>query len=204
MAYLPELSGYGPTKSIYLNGDPVPVVQESNKSFVNQPVELTGLKPGQNSIVLKIDVNLKGGFIRPKMELWACCEPLQWKFRGGVEGLDETAIIGRVTNWAEFLGQSWTATGAAPTNQPVFWHTTFDYRPAQRETVGLVTTGLNAGHVWLNGHNLGESPQKVLLYMPECWLKPGANDLVILDVAGAKADQVKLQRYESRQVVHLK
>jgi len=204
VAYLPELSGWGPSKSIFLNGDPIPLVQDSNKSFVNQPLELTGLKPGQNTIALKIDVNQKAGFIRPKMELWACGKLLQWKFRGGVEGLDETAIIGRVTNWAEFLGQSWNPTGAAPANQPVLWHTSFDYHSAQWETIGLVTTGLKAGHVWLNGHNLGECPQKVLLYMPECWLKAGANDLVILDTTGARPDQVKLQRYESRQAACLK
>ena len=46
---------------------------------------------------------------------------------------------------------------------------------------------------------------KVFLWdMPECWLKPGANDLVILDITGAKPDQVKLQRYESRQTVRLR
>jgi beta-galactosidase len=66
-----------------------------------------------------------------------------------------------------------------------------------RQTLGLVTDGLKAGHVWLNGHNLGECPQTVLMYVPECWLKDGNNDLVIFDLYGAKPDQVKLARYES-------
>ena len=52
------------------------------------------------------------------------------------------------------------------------------------QTVGLDTAGLKAGHVWLNGHNLGESPQNYPIYMPECWIKEGANDLVVLDIYG--------------------
>ena len=66
-----------------------------------------------------------------------------------------------------------------------------------RQSIGLITTGLKAGHVWLNGHNLGESPQTYPLYMPECWLKDGDNDLVVFDLYGSKPDQLKLSRYEA-------
>jgi hypothetical protein len=172
---------------------------------MNQAVALD-LKPGANSIVMRITA---GGndhdkrFVRPKMEVWNCNAPLNWKFRGGLDGLDETAVIGRVTNWDAFLGQPWHKDGAPAGNLPILWRTTFEYHPTQWETVGLLTTGLKAGHVWLNGHNLGESPQRVPLYMPECWLKDGVNDLVVLDIWGAKPDQLKLQRYEARQTVML-
>ena len=84
---------------------------------------------------------------------------------------------------------------------PTFWKITFDYHPKNWETIGLVTTGLTDGHVWLNGHNLGESPQLHLMYMPECWLKEGTNSLVILDIAGTRPSQVELNRYEVRQLV---
>ena len=85
---------------------------------------------------------------------------------------------------------------------PTFWKCTFAYHhPAGiTETIGFITTGLKAGHIWLNGHNLGESPQNVPMYMPECWLKDGENDLVVFDLYGSKPDQVQVQRYEVHQV----
>jgi len=200
VAYLPELGDRVVEKSVFINGQAANVAKD-----MNQPLEFGSLlKSGVNSVVLRLTAG--GGdndkrFVRPKMEIWRCNAPLNWKFRGGLEGLDETAVIGRVRNWAEFLGKSWNKDAPVPGNNPVLWRTTFEYHPEQWETVGLLTTGLKAGHVWLNGHNLGECPQKVPLYIPECWLKAGANDLVILDIWGAKPDQVKLQRYEARQTV---
>ena len=82
---------------------------------------------------------------------------------------------------------------------PTFWKCTFTFHktPGSVQTVGLDTTGLQAGHVWLNGHNLGESPQVYPLYMPECWIKDGANDLVVFDLNGSKPNQLKLTRYEA-------
>ena len=41
------------------------------------------------------------------------------------------------------------------------------------------------GVVWINGHNLGRywsiGPTQTM-YLPGCWLKPGANDVVVLDL----------------------
>ena len=197
--YLPELPEHGVTKTLFVNGTSVPVARD-----MNQPVDLgSQLKPGPNSVVMRIEVGEENdqAWVRPQMNLWRCNEPLTWKFRSGLEGLDETAVIGRVTNWAEFLCRPWNKDDAPGNNRPILWRTTFEYHPKQWETVGLITTGLKAGHVWLNGHNLGECPQQVPLYMPEVWLKKGTNDLVVLDIWGAKPDQIKLQRYESRQAI---
>ena len=33
--------------------------------------------------------------------------------------------------------------------------------------------------------------------MPECWLKQGANDLVIFDLYGAKPNELQMTRYEA-------
>jgi beta-galactosidase len=124
-----------------------------------------------------------------------------WYFHGGLAGLNETAIIGRVTNWSDFLShEPWQNGAPVPPNLPTFWKSTFTYHhpTGMRETVGLVTgKGLKTGHVWLNGHNLGECPQKVPVYMPECWLKDGDNNLVIFDLYGSKPDGVRLTRYEA-------
>ena len=47
------------------------------------------------------------------------------------------------------------------------------------------------GVVWVNGHNLGRfwsiGPQQTL-YVPGCWLKEGANEVVILDFFGPRAE----------------
>ncbi len=123
-----------------------------------------------------------------------------WYFHGGLSHLEETPIIGRVTNWSDFLAaQPWQKEEQAAPGLPAFWKTSFAYHPttALRETLGLLTDGLHSGHAWLNGHNLGECPQKVPLYLPECWLKDGGNDLVIFDLYGNKPDTLKLARKEA-------
>ncbi len=123
-----------------------------------------------------------------------------WYFRGGLTDLQETPIVGRVIDWSEFLtSQPWQNGAPSAPNLPAFWKCTFAYHPpaGMRETIGLLTDGLRAGHVWLNGHNLGECPQPIPLYLPECWLNDGNNDLVIFDLYGRKPDQARLIRYEA-------
>jgi beta-galactosidase len=43
------------------------------------------------------------------------------------------------------------------------------------------------GYAWVNGHNLGRywniGPQQTM-YVPGCWLKKGANEIIILDLLG--------------------
>ena len=160
------------------------------------------LVAGKNTVLLEIQSRLGEDTGDLTLSLWhnSPLASAKWYFHGGLDDLDETAVIGRTTNWSEFLkSRPWQANASASPGQPVFWKCTFAYQqPAgMRQTLGLVTDGLKAGHVWLNGHNLGECPQTVLMYMPECWLKDGDNDLVIFDLQGTKPDQVKLARYES-------
>jgi len=171
-------------------------------------VNLTGfLKPGKNSIaiefVTKTNKYVKKVWILPRLELWKAEPPSTWKFRGGLENLQETAVVGRVLNWREFIEKPWNEAEALANELPRFWKTTFKFGSTQREPVGLVTTGLNPGQVWFNGHNLGATPQKVPLYMPECWLKDGDNELVVFAAKGQKPAAVRLERYETRQVVRL-
>ena len=74
-------------------------------------------------------------------------------------------------------------------------------------TARATSSTLTRGFVWLNGHNLGRYPEVSRddsgrgqlvggVYLPECWLKDGPNDLVIFDLDGAKPEQVKFSRYE--------
>lgn len=55
----------------------------------------------------------------------------------------------------------------------------------------LNTEAFGKGQVWVNGHAIGRfwsiGPQQTL-YVPGCWLKKGRNEVVVLDIAGPKAD----------------
>ena len=160
------------------------------------------LVPGKNTVLVLIQSRLGGDTGKLSLALWhnSPLTKATWSFHAGLDDLDETAIIGRVTNWDEFLAhEPWHNGDPTEQGEPTFWKCGFTYHQpeATRQTFGLATDGLKSGHVWLNGHNLGECPQTVLMYMPECWLKDGANDLVVFDMSGSKPDQVKLARYEA-------
>jgi len=79
---------------------------------------------------------------------------------------------------------------------PVFYRTEFMISPPKSSAARVIlrysTLGLSRGTVWLNGHNLGRYPEKTRapgLYLPECWLRQGANSLVVFDEEGASPVQ---------------
>jgi beta-galactosidase len=121
-----------------------------------------------------------------------------WKFRGGLGGMDETAVVGLVKNWTTFLGGTWADTQATK-SWPAFWRGSFK-SPLQDgvfATVGLRTTGLSSGSAWVNGHNLGRFSGNTLLYVPEAWLTAD-NTVVIYDASGSAPTGVKLESIETR------
>lgn len=121
-----------------------------------------------------------------------------WRFRGGLGGMDETSVVGLVKNWTTFLGGTWADTQASK-SWPAFWRGTFKSPLAQGLfiTVGLRTSGLSSGSVWVNGHNIGRFSGNTLLYVPEGWL--GAdNTVVIYDASGNGPSSVKLEYIETR------
>ena len=121
-----------------------------------------------------------------------------WKFRGGLGGMDETAVVGLVKNWTTFLGGTWSDTQTTK-SWPAFWRANFK-NPLPADvfaTVGLNTTGLSSGSVWLNGHNIGRFSGNTLLYMPEAWLTTD-NTVVVYDASGNSPSSVKLSYFETR------
>jgi hypothetical protein len=121
-----------------------------------------------------------------------------WKFRGGLGGMDETSVVGLVKNWSTFLGGTWADTQATK-SWPAFWKGTFK-SPLQAgvfATVGLRTSGLSSGSVWLNGHNVGRFSGNTLLYLPEGWLAAD-NTVVIYDASGSSPTGAKLEYFETR------
>ncbi len=188
-----QRDGPKPKVVVYLNGH----------MLLDRTVDASDLLvAGKNTVLIDIQSHRGGDSGRLGLSLWHN-SPLTratWQFHGGLDDLDETAIIGRVTNWNDFLShRPWQTGDAKLPDQPTFWKCQFVWHktPSAFQTVGLDTAGLKAGHIWLNGHNLGESPQNCPMYMPECWIKEGANDLVVLDIYGKKPDQLKLIRYEA-------
>lgn len=78
---------------------------------------------------------------------------------------------------------------------PSFYRTKFTVSIAKGKTFIWRVDPKNMGHgsVWVNGHNLGRYPEKIDapgLYIPECWLHNGPNDLLIYDEDGKLPSKV--------------
>ena len=95
---------------------------------------------------------------------------------------------------------------------PVFYHATFTTKPPGETGAHPILraqfAGLGRGTMWINGHNLGQYPEKIninRLYVPECWLRDGSNDLMIFDTHGAQPSQVRLEveKEASREVIFI-
>jgi beta-galactosidase len=93
---------------------------------------------------------------------------------------------------------------------PTYYHTAFiipaDYYKDATPILRLSSKGMSRGFAWLNGHNLGRYPDKIPidgLYLPECWLKPGTNDLTVLDEEGnpITPEQLYVELPASRRVI---
>lgn len=55
--------------------------------------------------------------------------------------------------------------------------------PSVRIPWKLIVNATGTGYMWLNGHNIGryweEGPQREF-YLPECWLRPGEKNVIVL------------------------
>lgn len=59
------------------------------------------------------------------------------------------------------------------------------HHPARCTAAPVTTRELGKGHVWINGDHLGRYGQigsQQTLYVPGVWLKPGRNEVVVLEV----------------------
>ncbi len=189
--------------TVFLNGKKV-----GHHSGWGQPFEI-GLNSGWrdhgvNTVeVLVHNTSGAGGIMGPvKFETYAPVPGLrhtavtQWRTHGG---------IGRPVAWHAYDGR-------AP-GVPCFYRTTFQAAPPAKlgnhPILRAGFKGLFGGFMWLNGHNLGRYPDKVMpmgLYLPECWLKKGTNTLMIFDEHGRSPAKVRLvvEKAASRVVLRLK
>ncbi|WP_114938704.1 beta-galactosidase [Mucilaginibacter endophyticus] len=133
---------------------------------------------------------------------------------GGIDQPVKINAIGdatAVTNWQlkggpgdALAAQGWTKADAAKQmkNAPVFYRTTFSLPASNGNTFiwRFDPEGLGHGSVWVNGHNLGRYPEKLdmkSLYIPECWLKPGLNQVVVYDEDGDSINKTRIVAEEA-------
>ena len=148
-------------------------------------------------------------------------------------GLGKVTLTGGITDGVTLTGwrmhggeplpdaAAWKplAAGAAP-GVPSWYQTEFTANPpgpnGPHPVLRVQTSTLTRGEVWLNGHNLGRYPEVSRdnsgggqlvdgVYLPECWLTPGRNVLMIFDEEGAAPAGVKLiiEQAASRRDVYL-
>lgn len=189
---------------VYVNGKQVPHGGRLRGTFAVEVGKL--LTKGTNTIAVLID-SPSGGFQGAPILRFGG-QPIvgQWRFQGGVGGMEETALIGEVANWKELLDAKWSHEEPAGA-KPRFWRC--DFGPVIPKegfyTINLDVHGLSAGNVWLNGHNLGrygfyqkiEAGKPANLYVPECWFGE-TNTLIAFDTKGNSPKSVSLQPIESR------
>jgi beta-galactosidase len=80
---------------------------------------------------------------------------------------------------------------ATETHGPAFWRGTFVVEKPGDTFLDMRTWG--KGVVWINGHGLGRywriGPTQTM-YLPGCWLKAGANEVVVLDLESTEKPMV--------------
>lgn len=117
-----------------------------------------------------------------------------WKMRGGIQ----TA------------GQSWKKETNPTGALPALYRCTFTAAPpaatGPHPILRVDVSSLVRGTVWLNGRNLGRFPDTIPspgIYFPECWLKNGANELIVFDEHGTAPSKVRLivEGAASREVI---
>ncbi len=158
---------------------------------------------GPNTLAVLVENTDQGGGIQGKVMLQTVSREDEiavtgWKMHGGLGAPDA------LTGWAS--GSDATADGA-----PAFYRARFPTLPSHdaegrsiygwRVVLRVETEGLSHGFMWLNGHNLGRYPEKTAvkgLYLPECWLRPSGNELVIYDEEGRSPTSVILKTKTAR------
>ncbi|MEZ2338067.1 beta-galactosidase [Mucilaginibacter sp. RCC_168] len=128
---------------------------------------------------------------------------------GGIDQPVKVNSIGDATvlhNWKMFGGpgnpdavDGWSKLAPKTSfSGPQFFRSQFTVpQPKGKHLIWRVhTDGLSYGSVWINSHNLGRYPEKIGnigMYIPECWLKAGINQVVVYDENGNRPDKVSIR-----------
>lgn len=177
-----------------------------------------GAPPAAAAAAATLEVTLKAGENRFEFFVSHHGRDKAYNFIGDLDTSDPKGLRGDVTvavGDAAIPLSGWTLQGGvgspddkrsyqplATTADPVptFFRSTFDAQPpaatGAHPVYRVTYTGLSRGSIWLNGHNLGRYPEKIQglnsVYLPECWIKAGVNELAIFDEKGQSPSQVKI------------
>jgi len=110
-----------------------------------------------------------------------------------------------------FAPYGWTHAGKVNLLVPTFFRSSFILPESDNDQTiirRVNITSMGHGSVWVNGHNLGRYPEKIKvfgLYIPENWLKPGLNSIVVYDEDGINPEAISIQveKVASREVIRL-
>jgi Alpha-N-acetylglucosaminidase (NAGLU) tim-barrel domain/Alpha-N-acetylglucosaminidase (NAGLU) C-terminal domain/Glycosyl hydrolases family 35/Alpha-N-acetylglucosaminidase (NAGLU) N-terminal domain len=176
--------------TVFLNGRRLLRHEGWNMPF---EVALGGLDTMRRPIVLTVlieNYSNEGGIDKPVQVnyLKNAKELTGWKMHGGI--IDPT----KITDWGILPPAADSNVG------PYYYGTVFsvpvDTGVGAHYIWRVSTKGLGHGSVWVNGHNLGRYPEKIPapgLYIPECWLKDGPNELIVYDEDGNRPDAVTVE-----------
>lgn len=173
--------------TVFINGKQVAQHKGWNSPFA---VEVNDAVTLQKPIVLTLFIenySNEGGIDQP-VKINSIGDGLilnNWKMFGGPGNPDA------VEGWNKLVPK-------IPFEGPQFFRSQFTVpqSPGKHLIWRVHTDGLSYGSVWVNGHNLGRYPEKVGnigMYIPECWLKAGINQVVIYDENGNRPDKVSIR-----------
>jgi hypothetical protein len=187
--------------TVFLNGRRLARHEGWNIPF---NVTLAGLDTMRRPLVLTIlieNYSNEGGIDRPVQVnyLTDAKELTGWRMHGGIA--DPRTIHDWAMMTATGSGNVGDTASTRAVTAPCYYRTLFR-APAYQGNGPypiwrVTTTGLGHGSVWVNGHNLGRYPEKIPapgLYIPECWLTAGENELVIYDEDGRRPDAVTVRQ----------
>jgi beta-galactosidase len=163
---------------------------------------------GRNKLIFKVGVidtlDMKGITGQVTLQKDSTGAPIivsNWRMRGGPCDSPLAGGDGCVISFNQ-NPQGWGALPSKNLNSPHFFRNTLNL-PAFKSSKSIWrvnTTSLGSGSVWVNGHNLGRYPEKIRIngmYIPECWLKPGKNQIVIFEEGGILPDKVTVEAEEA-------
>ncbi|GGA91877.1 GH92 family glycosyl hydrolase [Puia dinghuensis] len=175
--------------TIFLNGHMLLRHEGWNIPF---RVNLDRLDTLQRPLVLTVFIenySNEGGIDRPvRVHYFSGSQEITgWRMRGGI------AEPGEIVDWLPL--------DSGQPGVPCYYRSEFRVprygERGEHPIFRVHVDGLGHGSVWVNGHNLGRYPEKTPapgLYIPECWLKAGANELVIYDEDGRRPDSVTVRK----------
>lgn len=173
--------------TIFINGKKVFHHEGWNQPF---EVEITG------AAVLKAPINLTV-FIENYSNEGGIDQPVKINAIGDAQTVSNWQMKGGPGNPAEKNGWTKMMVSKDSTGGPHFYRSSFTVTQVKGKTLirRFDPKGLGHGTVWINGHNIGRYPEKIpvsSLYIPECWLNNGLNQLVVYDEDGKQPSQSKI------------